>query len=256
MNVKMRKLGSARLQLLAVEALRGLRRFMGGREVIELLGREGLRVTQVDLSRYVNGSVLPSPERSLEILRALARANALGLALQRRLTIDERGVVNIAAVAHDMAVLGLAAARAYTELEDVEVDKVLTAAVNGVPLGTLMAHALGAGLCVARQDQDASAESYIEVRYFAPDPPRYAHLYLPSFALSRGDRVLIVDDLLRSGRTLRALSELTSLGGAKVVAVLSLLAMGEDWRSAVPRTASKVIVGLEVKGPQRAQGGL
>jgi hypothetical protein len=61
---------------------------------------------------------------------------------------------------------------------------------------------------------------------------------------------------LRSGRTLRALSELTSLGGAKVVAVLSLLAMGEGWRSAVPRTASKVIVGLEVKGPQRAQGGL
>jgi len=105
MNVKMRKLGSARLQLLAVEALRGLRRFMGGREVIELLEREGLRVTQVDLSRYVNGSVLPSPERSLEILRALARANALGLALQRKLTIDERGVVNIAAVAHDMAVL-------------------------------------------------------------------------------------------------------------------------------------------------------
>jgi adenine phosphoribosyltransferase len=247
----MRKLEAVKLQLLAVEALRGLRRFMSGKEVLELLGREGLRITQVDLSRYINGAVLPSPKRSLEILRLLARVNALGLALERALVVDERGVVNVARIAHDMALLNLAAARAYVELEGVEVDKVLTAAVNGVPLGALVAHVLGAGLCVARQELDASAGSYVEVRYFAPDPPRYAHLYLPSFALNEGEKVLIVDDLLRSGRTLKALAELASLKGAEVAAVFTLLAIGGEWRSAVPETASKVVVGLEVEAGAR-----
>jgi len=246
MLMTMKKLDAVKLQLLAVEALRGLRKFVSGKEVLELLEKEGLRITQVDLSRYINGAVLPSPKRALDILELLARINALGLVLQRALVVDERGVVNVARIAHDMAVLNLAAARAYVEVEGVEVDKVLTAAVNGVPLGTLVAHVLGAGLCVARQELDASASSYIEVRYFAPDPPRYAHLYLPSFALSEGDKVLVVDDLLRSGRTLKALVELASLKRAEVVAVLSLLAIGSDWKSAVPGTASKVVVGLEV----------
>ena len=251
MLMTMRKLDAVRLQLLAVEALRRLRKFMSGKEVLELLGREGLRITQVDLSRYVTGAVLPSPKRALEILKLLARVNALGLVLQRALVVDERGVVNIARIAHDTAVLSLAAARAYVELEGVEVNKVLTAAVNGVPLGTLVAHVLGAGLCVARQELDASAGSYIEVRYFAPDPPRYAHLYLPSFALREGDRVLIVDDLLRSGRTLKALAELASLKRAEVVAVFSLLALGSEWRAAVPGTASEVVVGLELDVGER-----
>jgi adenine phosphoribosyltransferase len=247
----MRKLEAVRLQLLAVEALRGLRKFMSGKEVLELLEGEGLRITQVDLSRYINGAVLPSPKRSLEILKLLAKVNALGMAVRRALVVDERGVVNVARIAHDTAVLGLAAARVYTELEGVGVDKVLTAAVNGVPLGALAAHVLEAGLCVARQEPDASAGSYIEVRYFAPDPPRYAHLYLPSFALREGDRVLIVDDLLRSGRTLKALAELASLKGAEVVAVFSLLALGSEWRAAVPETASKVVVGLELDVGER-----
>lgn len=246
MVVAMRKLEAARLQLLAVEALRGLRKFMSGKEVLELLEREGLRLTQVDLSRYVTGAVLPSPSRSLELLKLLARANALGIALRRALVVDERGVVNVARIAHDIAILNLAAARAFVELSGVEVEKVLTAAVNGVPLGTLVAHVLGADLCVARQEPDASAGSYIEVRYFAPDPPRYAHLYLPAYVLGEGDRVLVVDDLLRSGRTLRALVELSSMKGARVVAVFSLLAVGSEWRGAVPETAEKVVVGLEV----------
>lgn len=253
MLVTMRKLEAVKLQLLAVEALRGLRKFMSGKEVLELLEKEGLRISQVDLSRYVTGAVLPSPKRALEVLKLLARVNVLGLAVRRALVVDERGVVNVARIAHDTAVLSLAAAKAYVELEEVEANKVLTAAVNGVPLGTLTAHVLEAGLCVARQEPDASAGSYIEVRYFAPDPPRYAHLYLPSFALGEGDRVLIVDDLLRSGRTLKALAELASMKGAEVVAVFSLLAIGSEWRAAVPETSSKVVVGLDLDIGERSK---
>lgn len=241
-----RKFEHVKVQLLAAEALRSLRSFMSGKEVLELLERGGVKISQVDLSRYVTGTVLPSPSRSLEILQLLAESNALGLVLKRALVIDERGVVNVARIVYDNAILSLAAARAYVELRELGVTKVLTAAVNGVPLATRVSHALDAELCVARHEPDASADNYLEVRYFAPDPPRYAHLYLPTYALNERDRVAVVDDLLRSGRTLRALAQLVELRKARLSAVFSLIAIGDEWRSFIPSTVAKVVTVLEL----------
>lgn len=246
-----RKSEQVKVQLLAVEALRGLRRFISGKEVRELLESGGIRISAVDLSRYVTGAVLPSSQRSEEILKFLTETNLLGLVVRRALFMDERGVVNVARIAYDTAILSLAAATAYIELRDLGITKVLTAAVNGVPLATRVAHALEADLCVARHEPDASVDTYLEVRYFAPDPPRYAHLYLPAFALNGRDRVAIVDDLLRSGRTLKALIQLADLKRAKVDAVFSLVAIGSEWRSALSTTISRVITALEVPGHSR-----
>jgi len=242
-----RKLEHVKVQLLAAEALRSLRSFMSGKEVLELLERGGVRISPVDLSRYVTGTVLPNPSRSLEILRLLAESNALGIVLRRALFIDERGVVNVSRIAYDSSILGLAAARAYIELKDLGVTKVLTAAVNGVPLATRVSHALDVDLCVARHEPDVSTDSYLEVRYFAPEPPRYAHLYLPAFTLNERDRVAIVDDLLRSGRTLRALTRLVELRKASVNAVFSLVAIGVEWRDSLPNTVKKVITALDIQ---------
>lgn len=242
----MRKHESGKVQLLAAESLRALRGFMSGKEILELLEEGGLRLTPVDLSRYVTGAVLPSPQRALEILQLLAEKNALGIAIRRALVVDERGVVNVARVAYDTKILRLAAARAYFEFGNLKVNRVLTAAVNGLPLAAFVANALDAELCAARQEMEPGIDNYIEVKYFAPDPPRYTRLYLPSFMLGSPDKVVIVDDLLRTGRTLNALCELASAKGASVEAVLSLVAVGEEWRRSVPESA-KVVVGVEIK---------
>lgn len=254
----MRKLDAVRAQVLAVEALRALRKFMSGKGVLELLANSGVRISAVDLSRYVTGAVLPSPSRSREVLRALAESNALSLALKRVIVVDERGVVNVARIAYDTAILSLAGARAYVEFEGVSVTKVLTAAVNGVPLASWVSRALEAGLCVAKQEADASVDKYLEVKYFAPEPPRYASLYLPSHALREGDGVLIVDDLLCSGRTLEALIKLVKLAKSSLAGVFALVALRAGWSealpsAALPSTVPKVLVALELSSRQREQ---
>jgi len=243
----MRKYDAARIQLLSVEALRALKRFMSSRELLALFEEGGLKLSSVDMSRYVTGSVLPRPGRALDMLRLLAVKNVLGEVLARAVVVDERGVVNVARVAYDMDVLRLAAARAFIEFLNLGIEKVLTAAVNGVPLAVAVAGALGADLCVARQEADASASSYVEVKYFAPDPPRYAHLYMPSFMLSKGDRVLVVDDLLQSGRTLRALVRIATARRAVVVAIFSLLAIGDVWRGSIPPSTVRVVIGKRIE---------
>jgi adenine phosphoribosyltransferase len=52
--------------------------------------------------------------------------------------------------------------------------------------------------------------------------------YLPRAALDEGDRVLVVDDLVRSGETQTLLLDIADRAGATVVGVAALIAAGDE----------------------------
>jgi len=243
----MKRLDHVVLQMLAVNALRSLKKFYPLNHVVEDLSKKGIRVSTVDVSRYIAGNVLPKPTKAYEILKFLLEERYLEKILTRRAVVNNRGVVNITSIAYDMDIIKLATAVAYILLSSEEVDNVLTAAVNGVPLAFSIAEVLGSKLSVAKHEIDAGIESYIEERYFAPDPPRYAYLYLPSYSLRRGERILIVDDLLHSGRTLKALVNIATKAGAEVIGIFSLMAVGTAWKGSIPKSAKKVFIGKILK---------
>ncbi len=245
----MRRAEAAQLQVAAYWALKALRSHMEPCEILERLRAAGVSLTPVDLSRYLGGFVLPSPSRAEALLKAIVQTNLLGEVLARVARVDERGVVNTIQLAFDRDLLVLAAVTAYAIFRGKKITKVLTAAVNGVPLASLTAFLLRAGLCVAKREADAFPSRYAEVKYFAPDPPRYVSLYLPVSALRKGDRVLIVDDLLQSGRTLKALLELAGKAGARPVAVFSMLAVGSGWKRVVNGLGAETYIGYEIKWP-------
>jgi len=234
----------AKLQLACYWALSSLRRFMEPSEILEMLRSNGLELNNVDLSRYIGGHVLPGPKRARELLQALYEAKVLREVLKRVVVIDSRGVVNIAMLAFDKELLALAASLALVRFEKLGVSKVLTAAVNGIPLASFVSLILGTGLCVAKRE--AEVPECIEAKYFAPEPPRYISLFIPRGALHRNDTVLIVDDLLRSGRTLKALLELSEKSGAKVKGVFSLVAVGNEWSTVIKNNDLNIFVGYQV----------
>ena len=232
------------LRLLASRCIADLRRYFSGRELREMLERRGVKLSDPEVSRYATGRVIPSLDRAIAILETTCEA--LSRILERLVVIDERGVVNVSRLAFELPLLRLAAVRALMKFGDEEIDRVLTAAVNGIPLATLIANYLGAELCVAKQHMDALSIRYLEVKYFAPSPPRYQPLYLPEHMLPPGCRVLLVDDLLQSGRTLGALANLVKKAGARVVGVFSLLGLGREWRDVVEKLGVRLDVVLEV----------
>lgn len=234
------------LQLLCQGALRALRKGIRRGDLAETLVRAGAAVSPVDLSRYTSGSHLPTPSRALEILKVIHSSGLAGEAVRQKVLVDEMGVVNVRHLAYDIDILLLAASAAYLEFAGI-VDTVLTAAVNGIPLATIVSWALGARLAVARRERETASAKYFEAEVVLSDPPSVSHLYLPFEQLRKGERVLIVDDLLRSGRTLRALVKIAADANAYVVGVLSILASGEGWRLSVPEGA-KVIVLHTVDG--------
>ncbi|HFC49196.1 MAG TPA: hypothetical protein ENJ59_00535 [Thermofilum sp.] len=51
--------------------------------------------------------------------------------------------------------------------------------------------------------------------------------------IRRGKRVLVVDDLLRTGRTLNALVKMAEKVGAEVIGVFGIVSVGEGWKRTV-----------------------
>jgi adenine phosphoribosyltransferase len=102
-------------------------------------------------------------------------------------------------------------------------DKVVAIESRGFILGSLLAERLGAGFVPVRKLGKLPAPT-IKVSYaleYGED-----HLEMHKDALQPGERVLIVDDVIATGGTARAVAELTEKLGAKVSAYVFLLELG------------------------------
>ncbi|MEZ0346198.1 MAG: phosphoribosyltransferase family protein [Infirmifilum sp.] len=214
-------------------ALRAVRAYIAPREIIEVLGEAGVEVSPVDLSRYLSGSVLPTAEKAYQILRGIYTQGLVERVFRKAVEVDPQGVVNVPLIAYNLDLVQLASSVAFLLFRG-KVDVVVTAATNGVPLASLVASSLGARLGVARRERESPSLKYLETGVFLQDPPSYVHLYLPADALKRGDRVLIADDLFRTGRTLKALFNMVDEARGVPVAGFSMVAVGDTWREVAP----------------------
>ncbi|RLE82802.1 MAG: hypothetical protein DRJ51_00595 [Thermoprotei archaeon] len=225
------------LKIIAAETIRTLRRYYSGRELSKILG-----LSESVLSRYLSLDVVPSLEKSLEILEKVEKESLLEKVLARLIRVDKYGIVNIYSIAYDMSIVSLAAFKAYKCFSDREIDVVLTAAANGVPLATLVAYLLDARLAVAKKERDPSVLEMLEETSRTSSPPFITSLFLPKFALRKNDNVLIVDDLLQSGRTLIALQNFCRKSQANIIGVYALIALGTSWQYALSPNIPAVIV--------------
>ncbi len=211
----------AALQLRAVDVLRTLKET---RTYDELADETGLPAG--DLNRYVNGHVLPGERRAREIVADVG-AELLAEELGARIGVDAEGYVDNSRVVFDQALLSLVPPVA-TELLAIEPpDTVLTAATDGITLAAAMARHFGAGCAYAKQSRETAVEEFIEVRRRLTSGIEIDY-YLPANAVSPGDSVLVVDDLIRSGETQELLLEITVAADADVAGVFALIAAGEE----------------------------
>jgi adenine phosphoribosyltransferase len=115
-----------------------------------------------------------------------------------------------------------------------KVDRVLSAETIGVPFATSIALRLEADLVLARKSPESPRRDY--VRGEAGEPPFNVKVfYIPRDRLPPGSRVLLVDDLARTGVTFEALARAASRAGAHVVGAVVIIAVGGEWRERLAR---------------------
>ena len=214
-----------KLRLMTIELLRTAKKEYTYRE---LSAKTNLPVTV--LSRYAKGHVLPNAERAKELWDVLTKLVGLKAELRRRIKFNSAGYFNNTWIIGDHNILQQAAQHALATFAGGRVTKVLTAAVDGIPLGALVANALGVDLIIAKRSKEVGVPAFLEETYVLSGSGVTMTLYLPKDALKRRDSVLIVDDMIKSGETQVALVNFAKKSKAEVSGVYSLIAVGDDWR--------------------------
>lgn len=110
-----------------------------------------------------------------------------------------------------------------------EHDVIVTAESKGIPLAYEMARQLNERYIVARKMTKLYMQSPIHVEVKSITTEKLQMLYLDSSEADflTGKRVLIVDDVISTGESLRALETLVNSAGGKIVGKAAVLAEGD-----------------------------
>lgn len=208
-------------------------------EVVELLRLLKVRYTYSQLSqltglpatvlsRYILGHVLPTFERAMELWHVMTKKVInLRNEIMDRVKFDGNGFFDNTAVIYDPFIRKFMAVWIYEKLMGTRVDKILTAAVDGVPLAVTLSDRLGVPVVIAKKEREVGVEEFWTTELAWPSGRRET-LYVPKQWLRKKDWVVIVDDVIRTGETQRALIELVKHVGAKLAGLFALISIG-DW---------------------------
>ncbi len=218
----MSRVADVKTRISSVELLATLKKSYSYRELSAVLG-----LSAPILSRYVRGHVLPSAARSEKFI-ATFREKLLRKMIMDSVRVSQDGSYDISEVVSNVGLLRQIAKVVYSEFSLVSIDRVVTMEVDGVPLASEVAGEFNVSLAVVRGERDLGVEEFIEQRtVYSPSSVKY--LYLPKTAMKKGEHVLIVDDMVRSGTTIEALKRIvTDKAKAKVVGVFAIASVDQS----------------------------
>lgn len=104
--------------------------------------------------------------------------------------------------------------------KDIKIDKVLTAEVSGIAIGTMAAYALGVPMVFARktESKNMSQDKWTtDVYSFTKD--RVYEIMVSKEYIKQDENIIIIDDFLANGHSAQGLIDLVKLAGANVLGV-------------------------------------
>lgn len=220
----MSRIADVKSRISSVELLATLKENYSYRELSSILG-----LSAPILSRYVRGHVLPSASRSEKFV-AVFREKLLRKIVTNRIRVTRDGAYDLGDLISNVGLLRQIAKVVYSEFGLSQVQKVLTMEVDGVPLAVEIAGEFNVNVAIAKEERDIGSDDFLEQRVvYSPDSVKY--LYLQKGAIKKGEHVLIVDDMVRSGITIDALAKLTEKARARLVGIFAIASMDRSlWK--------------------------
>jgi adenine phosphoribosyltransferase len=217
----MSRVTDVKTRISSVELLATLKKSYSYKELSAVLG-----LSAPILSRYVRGHVLPSGARSEKFILTF-REKLLKKMVMNEVKVTADGAYDISAVISNVGLLRQIAKVVYSEFSLLRVDKILTMEVDGIPLAVEVAGEFNANLAVVRDERDLGVQDFLEQKVVY-NPSTIKYLYLPRSALKKGEHILVVDDMVRSGITIEALARLAEKARARIVGVFSIASIDQS----------------------------
>lgn len=213
----MGSLDEVRKKLLAIDILRLLKGSFSYKQLSKLTN-----LPATVLSRYINGHMLPNLEKSEKVIDLFKERFLAELVRAKISEVD--GAYVLTQVNYDANLQKLIAKFIIRELELVKIDKVLTAATDGIPLAVQIGNELGAKIVVAKKERDVAFTEFLEERAIF-SPVLFKTFYIPKGSIKPRDQVLIVDDIARTGATIEALARLVERSRARLTGIFTIFSV-------------------------------
>jgi adenine phosphoribosyltransferase len=191
------------------------------------------------LSRYMRGHVLPSYKRAQGLYEKLMEITDIKEELKKRINFDDEGYFDNTPLVSEITWLKIMSNYALEKFAGRRVTKVLTAAVDGIPVSTLVANLLEVDLVVAKDQKEVGISDFIEETYIPKGSAIRKSLYVPRTAIRKRDSVLIIDDVVRTGETVQGLVDLVSNQRADIAGIYVLVTVGDEWKTYLKECVSK-----------------
>ena len=191
------------------------------------------------LSRYMRGHVLPSYKRAQGLYEKLMEITDIKEELKKRIIFDEEGYFNNTPLVCEITWLKIMSNYALEKFAGRRVTKVLTAAVDGIPVSTLVSNLLDVNLIIAKDRKEVGIKDFLEETYILKGSAIRKSLYVPKSLIRKRDSVLIIDDVVRTGETVKALVDIVSNQRADIAGIYVLVTVGEDWKHYLKDVISK-----------------
>ncbi|MHA1409145.1 MAG: phosphoribosyltransferase family protein [Candidatus Odinarchaeia archaeon] len=219
------------VRLSAVEVLRELKLRHSYKELAEKTG-----VHPSILNRYIKGYLIPSYDKAVKILSEFATKDSSKLEkeiiseIKEKLIFNNAGFFNNTLLISDTQLLRKVGRLTQIKYRDANITKVMTAAVDGVPVAAHVANSLSVPLVVGKYNKEVGVDEFYEAESSVGASGILMTMFVPRMLLKKNDRVLIVDDVIRTGETQRLLIEIVKKAKAKVIGIIILLGIGSRWR--------------------------
>ena len=121
----------------------------------------------------------------------------------------------------------------HARLQELAPDCIMTVETSGIPLAMQTARAFNVPLVIARHTSDITEGSTVNINYVSGSTKVIQNMAMPKRALQPGNRVLIVDDVMKGGGTAKGMIALAHEVGAQVVGKAFLIATAAPDRKLV-----------------------
>ncbi len=105
------------------------------------------------------------------------------------------------------------------EFSNSPIDYVMTVETKGIPLAIMTANFLNVPLVVARKDNRVSEGATISINFVSGTTGKLQTMYCSKRSITKESKVLIVDDFLKAGGTVRGMMDLVREFDSEVVGV-------------------------------------
>ncbi|MHC1605218.1 MAG: phosphoribosyltransferase family protein [Candidatus Methanofastidiosia archaeon] len=215
----MNMLESMKFRMMAIRVLKMLKK----RYTYNELSKE-LDLPTTVLNRYIMGRVLPNEERAREFIHFYEKNFKLEDEILNRIIFDEFGYFDNSSILYDTQLLNHIATRALDRFDNV--NKVLTSETDGIPIACHIAQAFEVDMIFTRKEKEVGRLDYIEETYIPSSMGKVMSIYLPKRSVKKGEKILIVDDVIRSGETQRALLRLAKKMNADLAGMFAVVSIG------------------------------